>query len=360
MIMATPKVPVNRVKERREARGWSQLELAQRAGISRTGISAIEGARLTPSVAAALMLARVLECSVEELFGANDSRGSEVYQWAWRPTSASCRYWAAEVAGQGWLYPAENNVQVTQRHDGVLMQAAMLSQRPESAERSLVIACCDPAIAVLAQEFERQTGFRLIALIRPTGEALDLLERGLVHVAGVHWAEASDRRGNAGALRERGLQKDLELLHITEWEDGLAVRQDARVRNVQQAVRGQLRWIGRAPGAGARRCQDQVLGDRKSPTKIARDHRGVVEAIRGGWADVGVCVRLASEEGRLGFIPVSKESYDLCYLARISNDPRLIALRNVVRSPSYRDTLADLPGYNPKSCGDLQSVAATS
>jgi DNA-binding XRE family transcriptional regulator len=59
----------NPVLARRLARQWSQAELAQRAGISRAAVSAIEVERLSPSVATALALAAVFECSVEELFG---------------------------------------------------------------------------------------------------------------------------------------------------------------------------------------------------------------------------------------------------------------------------------------------------
>jgi molybdate-binding protein/DNA-binding XRE family transcriptional regulator len=348
----------NRVDEFRRARGWSQAELAERAGISRTGVSAIEGRRLAPSVATALALAKALACSVEDLFGAGGQPRDEAFQWAWMPAVLPCRYWAAEVLGQRWLFPADSSIQTTHRHDGVAAQAALLSQPPEQAERTLVVAGCDPAAGLLAQEYERQTGFRMVVLIRSSGEAIDLLERGHVHVAGVHWAESSDRRGNAGALQARGLKANLNLLHIASWQDGLAVRRDAQIRSARQAANSALRWIGRAAGAAARRCQDQVLSGRKTPARTALDHRGVVEAIRSGWADVGVCVRLASEEGGLSFIPVSEESYDLCYPARLAQDPRLRALRAVVRSAPYRATLADLPGYDPKHCGEVQLVSA--
>ncbi len=59
----------NHVRAFRLERGWSQAELAQRSGISRTAVSAIEIQRLTPSVSAALALAAALECRVEDLFG---------------------------------------------------------------------------------------------------------------------------------------------------------------------------------------------------------------------------------------------------------------------------------------------------
>jgi putative molybdopterin biosynthesis protein len=67
--MANPDVLHNRVRARRLERAWSQLDLAEQAGVSRTAVSAIEGNRLIPSVGAALSLARAFRCTVEELFG---------------------------------------------------------------------------------------------------------------------------------------------------------------------------------------------------------------------------------------------------------------------------------------------------
>ena len=55
--MSTEQSLTNRVKTSRLARGWSQDDLAARAGIFRAGVSAIETERLVPSTAAALALA---------------------------------------------------------------------------------------------------------------------------------------------------------------------------------------------------------------------------------------------------------------------------------------------------------------
>ncbi|MGA2869490.1 MAG: helix-turn-helix domain-containing protein, partial [Verrucomicrobiota bacterium] len=103
----------------RLARKWSQAELAERAGISRAAVSAIEGERLSPSVATALALAVVFECSVEELFargGIAKSRGSE---WAWLPRGETSRYWEAEVGQRRLLYPVEAMNLNPTPHDGV-------------------------------------------------------------------------------------------------------------------------------------------------------------------------------------------------------------------------------------------------
>lgn len=56
------------VHDRRSRAGLTQEELAQKAGVSRQTIIAIEKGNYAPSVALALKLARVLKASVEELF----------------------------------------------------------------------------------------------------------------------------------------------------------------------------------------------------------------------------------------------------------------------------------------------------
>ena len=92
------------------------------------------------------------------------------------------------------------------------------------------------------------------------------------------------------------------------------------------------------------------------PRCVATDHRGVAEAIRSGWADAGVCLRLASEEAGLDFLAVRQESYDLCFPAQLQGDPRIQALLDVVRSAAYRRALSELPGYDSAETGELQHV----
>src|SRR5215510_16314581 len=121
MIVSETSRLDNRVKQLRQARGWTQDELARAAGLSRTGVGAIEAARLVPSVAAALGLARALGCTVEELFGAPAARGG--CEFAWLPASFPCRYWAAEVAGRTLLFPVEGGSSGDELHDGVARHA---------------------------------------------------------------------------------------------------------------------------------------------------------------------------------------------------------------------------------------------
>jgi putative transcriptional regulator len=59
---------VNRVRDLREEKGWTQQQLAEAAGVSRQSINSIENNRYIPSLELALTVARVFKRSTDEIF----------------------------------------------------------------------------------------------------------------------------------------------------------------------------------------------------------------------------------------------------------------------------------------------------
>jgi molybdate-binding protein/DNA-binding XRE family transcriptional regulator len=351
--MSRHEAPRNRIKQHRALHGWSQGELARRAGLSRAEISAIEIQRVVPSVAAALSLAAALECRVEDLFGAGPASDTEV-SWAWPPLADPCRFWQAEVSGRTLRYPAETTGAGVVGHDGVFRNGNAALNLQCAGERTLVVACCDPAAALLAAELARTGGIRLLVLPRSSRAALDLLGQGVVHLAGVHLSHGKTG-DNAAAVREQ-LGSGYRLLHVARWTEGLALGPGYAGESVRSLVSSKLRWVGREPGSGARECLDEILEGHPAPRRMARDHRGVAEAIRSGWADAGVCLQLVSEESGLSFLSIREESYELCCRADFDADPRYRALLGVLQSPWYRRILGELPGYDVSRAGEVRSV----
>lgn len=363
--MSTTEPFQNRVRNRRLARDWSQSELAGRAGISRAAVSAIEGNRLVPSVAAALALASVLECSVEELFSMSEGRDQpdSNIRWAWEPVGLSHRFWCARIQDRIWFYPAEATAIGEVPHDGLAAADAQLSQvltaKGKNAallsDKTLVIAGCDPAVGLLTRLYERTTGYRMLAFTRSSRQALELVARGLVHAGGVHLSSLDERQGNAKPVRDV-LKEPARLLRVTDWQEGIAVGSSVTATSVRGVLKERLAWIGREPGSGARQCLDQLLQGRLSPKRTARDHRSVAEAIRNGWADAGVCLRLVADEAGLRFLPIRTEGYDFCVRQSVEQDPRVRALIQVLQSPELKQLMGELPGYDSRWSGQVISV----
>jgi molybdate-binding protein/DNA-binding XRE family transcriptional regulator len=345
----------NPVLARRLAREWSQAELAARAGISRAAVSAIEGERLSPSVATALALAAVFECSVEELFGRPATPVSTGTDWAWLPRTEACRYWEASVNSRRRLYPVEAVTLNPTPHDGVWQYGVLRESGLATAETTLVMACCDPTAGLLAAEYARASGFRLLVFPRGGRSALELLRQRLVHVAGLHYSTDESPERNAEAVRAQ-FGGDCRLLRVAKWESGIALATDDRSRSAESVARRPLRWATRESGSAARECLDELLGKRRFAGREVNGHAAVAEAVRAGWAEAGVCVRFSAAEAGLNFLPVRKESLDLCFPAPFQHDARIQALVRLLRSRNHRRLISELPGYDAHQTGEMMSV----
>jgi len=58
----------SRVRELREARGWSQAQLAERLHVSRQTVNAIETGKYDPSLPLAFRLAALFDATIESIF----------------------------------------------------------------------------------------------------------------------------------------------------------------------------------------------------------------------------------------------------------------------------------------------------
>lgn len=300
---------------------------------------------MVPSVAAALAIAEALAVTVEDLFGKPGATTPKEV-WAWRPSGGRSRRWRADVGGKAVSYPAGTMPMLTLLPDDASLGP---SAKPEE---TLVIACCDPAAGLLASQFAAVTGMRLLVLPRSSQQAVEMLREGLVHMAGLHLATRDAPERNVQMVRET-LGREYQVVRIAQWQEGIAVMPASRLRSVRAATKAKLTWVGREPGSGARQCLDRLLGERRSPRRLARNHRGVTEAVQSGWADAGICVQLASAEAGLDFLPVQEEAYDLCFPGSLADDRRIKAFLGVVRSAAYRKLLGELPGYDTAETGSV-------
>jgi putative molybdopterin biosynthesis protein len=189
----------------RQARGFSQQQLAGMAGVSRQAVSAVESGLSDPSLRVALALARALGMTVEELFGPGGPAtpvaaravaplGGEHARVALAPMGEEfvALPLSGDSASRAGFQPAGALACGTGPGPG---GAGTRPVRPIVPPRpTLVLAGCDPAMPLL----ETPLGLldppvALSWWSCPSQEALRLAVGGLVHAAGAHL------RGHSGA-----------------------------------------------------------------------------------------------------------------------------------------------------------------
>jgi putative molybdopterin biosynthesis protein len=341
----------NTLAHARGLRRWSQATLAERSAVSRTEVSAIETGRLVPSVAVALRLAAALQQSVEALF--RSAPESTPARWAWQPDSGDARCWWSAVDDDVLAYPVEHTAAGSIPHDD------LRSPQHARPDRTLIVAGCDPLVGLLVRDMATRHGVRVVPLLRSSAEALDLLRRGLVHVAGLHLTDASGRSTNDLSVKS-ALGSGYRLLHQVQWEAGIAVVGARKERTVGALLRANVRWVNREEGSAARRAFDFLLASRRRPSgygHVVRDHRAVSATISSGWAEAGICVKPAAAEAHLRFIALHQEAYELCVADALVEDPRVAALITTLQTAGYRRLLADMPGCISRETGTVRLVA---
>jgi molybdate-binding protein len=202
-------------------------------------------------------------------------------------------------------------------------------------------------------------GIRVLPLIRSSGEAVDLLRRGLVHVAGLHVTDAAGRSANDAAVKSSA-GTEYRLVHQMRWESGIAIGTARKEQSVSALLRANVRWVNREEGSAARRSLDVLLASRPRPAgyrHVVRDHRSVATIVSSGWAEAGICVKPAAAEAHVRFMPLHKEAYELCVPDQLFGDPRIDALVATLQSRTYRALIADVPGCVSRETGSVRRVA---
>ncbi|HUZ23901.1 MAG TPA: substrate-binding domain-containing protein [Streptosporangiaceae bacterium] len=368
----------------RQARGFSQQQVARMAGISRQAVSAVESGVSDPSLRVALALAHALGMTVEDLFGPGSpaplvaasplaplgNAGGRVAlapvgdSLVALPLSGATATRAGFLPAGGRVDPAAHG-RADPAADDLAAQAARSAGaaaiRPIGPSRpTLVVAGCDPALPLIEAP---------LALLDPpvafawwpcaSSEALRLAADGLVHVAGAH---LRDQAGdyNTGPASEL-LRGGAEVIRFCSWREGLVLRPEAgaRISGVGDLPASGLRLVNRDPGSEARRVLDRELAEHGiDPADVpgydtrATGHLEVAAAIAAGVADVGIASEPAALAYGLAFVPLTQERFDLVVPAAQAGSREVQAMLRVLSSPWLLEQLASLPGYDPSRCGE--------
>ncbi|NOT23565.1 MAG: helix-turn-helix domain-containing protein [Nitrospiraceae bacterium] len=390
--MKNPKKPTetieqfsNHLKTLRTQKGFSQEELAVRAGITRQAVSAIESNLYLPTIGVALHLASALACRVEELFNLraaedivegkligylpqHDMMASPIRV---KVSTVGSKMVVRPITGLGevlsFTVPADGYVVETYGQTSGATVRVKLSRDRQAIDQTISVAGCDPAIFLAGEHMRRRKDqTSLVGWTMGSMAALRALQQGEVHVAGLHLFDPVSGESNLPFLRRALKSSNYEVVTFATWEEGLLVRvgNPKSIRTIEDIVHPDVTLVNREEGAGARLLLDQRLraaGIKHHQVKgydtIVASHFDIARAIAGHQADVGIGIRSAAQLFGLDFVPLQAARYDLVVpKAYLKSHPTLAHLFETLVSRPFRNEIEALGGYDTSETGKLHAL----
>lgn len=202
-----------------------------------------------------------------------------------------------------------------------------------------------------------------------SARALELLARGLVHVAGVHLADAVDPDAHVRAAQATFPGQRTSVVNLARWRQGLVVARGnpLGLGADRELFQDGVRHVVRETGSGARRVLDRLLcaangydfTTKTPPSLTADDHAEVARLVRQGAADVGVAIEAVALGEGLDFVPVSEERFDLIVPESRLEAPAVARFLELIDRASFRAEATHLPGYDLSEAGHALCVEAS-
>ena len=352
----------NSIRRRRHQAGLSQKALGQLVGVTRQAIIAIEAGRQVPSTVVSLRLASALACRVEDLFQLG---GEETVTATVVGTPASARVTLGTVRGRTIAHPA--GLDGGQTADGLLESDPVdgsaivrLLTAQNDLQSNVLVAGCAPILAALSERVARGASTsRMIWIPASSTRALDLLDSGSAHVAGVHLFDESRGTDNTTVVRERFPDRAMVIVNLVSWRQGLVVAagNPLGIHQLSDLSRSSLRLAQRDEGAGA----TQLLR-RSVPTGLpggphVSGHLDVARAVALGGADVGVAIENVALALGLHFIPLLEERFDLVIPADLAETALVARLISAVGGIAFREDVRSLAGYDAALTGSVTTLS---
>jgi putative molybdopterin biosynthesis protein len=186
------------------------------------------------------------------------------------------------------------------------------------------------------------------------------LRDGLCHIAGSHLLDPESGEYTLPYVDRVLGGRDVAVVRLVHREQGLIVApaNPLGLAGIADLVRDDVRYVNRQRGAGTRVLLDHELARRglaaDAISGYAREehtHLAVAAAIAAGRADAGLGVLAAARAFGLGFVPVTREPYDLVLAAETLEDPVTAPLWALLETPDFRDAVEALGGYGTEEMG---------
>jgi len=364
---ATPEIASN-LAALRQMRGLSAAFLAGAVGVSRQTVYAIEAGSYVPNTAVGLRLARALEVTVEDLFtlpadspppaprservemlpGSDPLRPGQPVQLC----RVDKQLIAAASVPAAWVLPPSDAMMTAS-------DKAQIYDPDVEFRNRILVAGCDPAISVLARHLQ-PAGLELVLAHRNSSQALSLLKKGNVHIAGTHLRDEASGESNIPEIGRIFPKNSVALFSFGVWEEGIvtASGNPKSIQGIEDFARKGVVIVNREQGAGSRALLDTRLQRLKMNAEevsgyrdLAPGHLAAAWKVHTGAADCCIATRAAARLFALSFQPLAAERYDFAIRRQHLDLPAIQTLLDTLNRSGFRRDLEGIGGYDTKSSG---------
>ena len=233
-----------------------------------------------------------------------------------------------------------------------------LTTDPANIERTLLFSgAIDPVLEELGNLAHNQGLFIHTASAGNTSAILSL-KRNSCHAAPMSLPPFSTLQ-ESRILMPYLKSMDLIFVNIATQKQGIV-----SVKEIKTDTINSICWVNSRKDTPARHLFDTfLLSHQIEPSRIrgydneAATPGAVAAAVLAGQADAGICSQGLAEKHGLMFTPVTAEQYELVMRREMLDDPRIVTLISLVKSPAFKMDLDRNGFYNTSLTGRIRSLS---
>lgn len=186
------------------------------------------------------------------------------------------------------------------------------------------------------------------------------LQENSAHLAGIHLLDEETGEYNYPYVRHVLPGRAMAIVHLAYRIQGLifAKTNPKQIQGIQDLRRKEIAFVNRQKGSGTRVLLDfqlrrlGILPSEVNGYENEMDtHVAVAASIAQGKADCGLGIQAAASASGLGFIPLSRERYDLVIPEEHFRSMLLFPLINIVSGGEFRNAIGKVEGYDSSQTG---------
>ncbi|CAA7617046.1 Periplasmic molybdate-binding protein/domain [Candidatus Terasakiella magnetica] len=209
----------------------------------------------------------------------------------------------------------------------------------------------------------RELGGTLAVLSGSSSDGLARLAAGEAALAGLHLVDGESGEFNVPQVRQVLGERNMVMIEWAWRQQGLVVASGnpLGLTSVADLARAKARVVLRQDGAGSRVLFERLLAEAGVSEALlttvsapVRSETDVGLAILEGAADTGLAVASVAKSLKLGFVPLSRERFDLVIDRQAYFEPPVQALLAFARTREFAARAEALGGYDITGLGAIR------